>query len=77
MKQTKLNIINSIKADLQKVINNADFVIDEMYEGLGIGCDTYPAWDDVKPKIEHYFDNYKGSLVRLRYSDKWALIMPL
>lgn len=77
MKQNKLNIINRIKSELQKVINNADFCINEMYEGLAVVCDTYPAFDEVKPKVESYFESYNGSLVRVRYDEKWVLIMPL
>ena len=77
MKQEKLNVINGIKAELQKEISNANFVINEMFEGLGVVCDTYPAWEDVKPKVERYLKNYKGALVRVRYSDKAVLIMPL
>ena len=69
METNNKNFMKNLAKAISEKITNCEVVLGEMYDEVGIICDNFVAYEDVRKKLDEFFKDYDGRLLRIRHND--------
>ena len=75
MKTNEKVFMENLAKAIREKISNCEVVVSEFSEEIGVICNNFVAYNDVKQKLDDYFNGYEGPTLRIRHNDTLCQIL--